>query len=213
MKNRRLFARVICNLAVTLEHEGQPQTGMLHELGLGGASVMCRQPVSRAGLVTLVPEVEGDFEPVEYRVEWTQELGTRYRLGLSYPHRLSTFWNSWAASVLAGVDITNGEVLERRQTIRVPCQLAGIIERGNDAERGSILNIGIGGALISCRSRLAMNAEVRLSLSSPRRLERLEGRVLRSWNRRNSFLYGVEFTELSQEQSSELAILLDQLLS
>ena len=95
----------------------------------------------------------------------------------------------------------------------MPCQLSGIIERGNDAEIGSVVNIGMGGALVTCRTRLAMNADLRLSLTSPRRIEHLEGRVLRSWNRRNSFLYGVEFGELKPEQSSELANLLDQLLS
>ncbi len=212
VRNRRLFSRVVCNLEVELHQTGFLEPAILHELGLGGASVLCCRPPDREQPVRLLPQLTGDFEPVPYTVSWSQPVGQNFRIGLAFADSVGEFLKGWTASILAGVDLTNGGVLKRRQTVRVPCQLTGTVSHAKGSNLGVILDIGIGGALVQCQPSLEPGPQLSLTVTSPLTIEDLPCRILRSWSRHHLWLYGVEFTELTESHEASLAILLDRLL-
>lgn len=212
MENRRLFSRLVCSLPVRVMLKGDELEGKLHNIGLGGAGFFCSRQLTAGEVVGLLPALAGDFEPVTYLVQWAQPREEGYFHGLRYPDKISVFWDSWAASVLAGIDITNGEIMERRRLVRVPCRVGGKLTRGPEAHLGTLLNLGIGGALLLCQPSFPQGSLFELHLDGPPRIQALDCRVLRSWSRLNSWLYGVEFVTVSEQQKVGLQSLLDSWL-
>lgn len=213
MKNRRLFARIPCNLPTRAHTGGKQLNSRLFNISLGGIGLETATPLQQGQKIQLYPDVAGDFQPVTYEVRWSESQGSRFRNGLRFPERLPEFWESWAANVLAGIDITNGEVMERRRLVRVPCHLGGKLTRGPESHLGTLLNLGVGGALLYCRPQLPHGAMFQLNINSPAKVEELECRVLRSWSRHDSWLYGVEFVGLNDQGRAQLATLLERLLT
>ena len=212
MENRRLFSRIACSLPARVRIGDRSLAGKLENLGLGGAGVTCFESLSVGTQFGLVPELEGDFEPVVYEVTWVQERKGVYFHGVRFPDKISLFWETWAASVLAGIDITNGEVLERRKLVRVPCQLSGKLVHGSEAHMGTLLNLGIGGALLLCQPKFEHGAMFDLQLSPPSTVTGLSCRVLRSWSRSRAWLYGVEFVGVTPPQRLGLEVALNRVL-
>ncbi len=209
MENRRLFSRLLCSLPILVLSEQGEIEGKLHNIGLGGAGFSCSQEIEPGQKLGLLPSLSGDFEPVTYEVQWAQKRDQATFHGLRYPGKISVFWDSWAANVLAGIDITNGEVLERRKLVRVPCRVGGKLTRGPEAHLGTLLNLGIGGALLLCQPHFPQGALFALHLDGPPKVQALECRVLRSWSRLNSWLYGVEFVTVSESQRDGLQSMLN----
>lgn len=212
MKNRRLFTRIPCRYLVDILAGGVTLQGELTDISLGGARIRCQGAFEPATPVALRPNPR---EPaIDFEVRWCLERGPdrQRETGLRFVGSVGDFWESWAASILAGFSVTHGELVERRATIRVPTGLRAVVEGDFEDFRGHILNVGPGGALVSCDPSFDRGAEFYLSIPQPVTIADLHCRVLRSWKREGGWLHGVEYLHLDSRQELGLSRLIDSLL-
>ena len=83
--------------------------GEIRNIGLGGLLARVPKKHFEEGDSIWVGPPQG--EPLEYEVCWRKAVGASFELGLRYPHSIAGFWESWAADLLAGSRLTNGEVV------------------------------------------------------------------------------------------------------
>lgn len=208
MDNRRVFARRQCNLVVYLSNQSQSCVGDLRDVSLGGLLIRVPQPLFQEGeRLSVTPQ---DEAPLEYEICWAAPAGAGFEMGLSYPHSIAGFWNSWAADLLAGARPTHSEMVERRSQVRLPCLLEGTLSVKGHQRVVDILDIGAGGALIEMDTQIDETASHELSIESPMRVGHLPCRVVRAWPGEPA-LYGLEFTDLRERHRLAIVRLLNLL--
>lgn len=210
MENRRLFSRVPCNLPILVgSHLGE-----LLDIGLGGTRIRSEGYLGKGAVVRIRPIQGGAFHTLNYQVIWSKSSEGLTEMGLRYPEELDNiFWQSWAADLLAGAEIKNGEILERRNLVRLACHLTGVVTLNQEKSEAKVLDIGQGGALLQMSPEIELGSELSLTLSSPVRVGGLKCAVRRRWEGKNDFGYGVSFIKPSKRHRTGLSRLLDHLLA
>ncbi|MCA9790329.1 MAG: PilZ domain-containing protein [Candidatus Eremiobacteraeota bacterium] len=210
MENRRVFARIPCRLIVSVKGPAGASVGEIRNIGLGGLQARLPRRLSENTQARIAPNFEG-ATALTYEVCWTSQAGGSYDIGFRYPESLSGFWFSWAADLLAGADLTNSEVMERRQLVRLACSLKAELQAGQGSFVGDVLDIGAGGALVESMTELEPGSRVKLTIGSPVRVGNLEARIARRWEG-SPLRYGLEFVNLRERHRLALVRLLDLLL-
>ncbi|MCA9780717.1 MAG: PilZ domain-containing protein [Candidatus Eremiobacteraeota bacterium] len=206
MENRRIFARRECHLVSYFAQGAKSCVGEIQNISLGGLLARVSQEMFVPDQpIILTPQ---DEEPLEYEVCWVESVGGGFEMGLRYPDSVASFWNSWAADLLAGVRPTHSEVLERRTQVRLECLLEGKIKIGDRSLIVDILDIGGGGALLEMDSAINTEEPFELTIETPVRVGNVPCKVARAWGG-DPALYGLEFLELKSRHHLALVRLLD----
>lgn len=151
---------------------------------------------------------------LEYEAAWIDQLESGYEVGLRYPVDLdSTYWHSWVADILAGAEVKNGEILERRRMIRMGGKVTGKIEYDSGREKVKLLDVGQGGALVQSPTEFEEGEQFELSIASPVRVGGLRCEIRRCWKGRTEWGYGVAFVDLRKRHKLALNRLLDHLFT
>ncbi len=207
MKNRRLFSRQACRLEVVFQGDTGPSVGEIHDIALGGLKARLPRPLKKGQRVHVAPD---GSTPLTYEVRWLEPVLGGYEVGLRYPSSLAKFWQSWAAELLAGTDLSHSEIVERRRQVRLECCLFGEFEIDGEEFQGAVLDVGIGGALVETAYPLEESDQVELTLNSPLRVGGLVCRVVRAF--KDTSRFGLAFEDLRPRHRLALARLLDFLL-
>ena len=206
MENRRIFARRECHLVSYFAQGAESCVGEIQNISLGGLLARVSQDLFVPDqTVALTPQ---DEQPLEYVVCWVEQVGGGYEMGLRYPSSVASFWNSWAADLLAGVKPTHSEVLERRSQVRLECLLEGKIKLGDRSLIVDVLDIGGGGALVEMDSTIDTREPFELTIETPVRVGSVPCKIARAWGGEPA-LYGLEFLELKSRHHLALVRLLD----
>ncbi len=214
VENRRLFSRVSCELPVLIRLPDGRHLGSLLDVSVGGTRLQSPVAFELGQRLELRPQQAGDFVVLEYEVAWTDELEAGYEIGLRYPQDLdSGYWHSWVADILAGAEVKNGEILERRRMIRMGGKVTGTIRYGIEKEKVKVLDVGQGGALVQSPTYFEEGEEFDLSIASPVRVGGLRCEIRRCWRGRREWGYGVAFTDLRKRHQLALNRLLDHLFT
>ena len=206
MENRRIFARRECHLVSYFGQGTESCVGEIQNISLGGLLARVSQDIFQPDqTIALTPQ---DEQPLEYIVCWVEPVGVGYEMGLRYPASVASFWNSWAADLLAGVRPTHSEVLERRSQVRLECLLEGKIKLGDRSLIVDVLDIGGGGALVEMDSTIDTREPFELTIETPVRVGSVPCKIARAWGGEPA-LYGLEFLELKSRHHLALVRLLD----
>ena len=209
MENRRAFSRQASQDMVLFRSDAGECLGELRNVSLGGLRARVPKELFEEGEHIWVGPQGG--EALEYLVCWREQAGAGLELGLRYPHSIATFWQSWAADLLAEGRITNGEVLERRSQVRMGCALKGAVKHRRKQHSAMVLDIGGGGALVESDAHLEEGAHLQLTVKNPVRVGHLPCRVARVWEGPNP-KYGLCFEDLKERHRLALVRLLDLLI-
>ena len=206
MENRRIFARRECHLVSYFGQGTESCVGEIQNISLGGLLARVSQDIFQPDqTIALTPQ---DEQPLENIVCWVEPVGGGYEMGLRYPASVASFWNSWAADLLAGVRPTHSEVLERRSQVRLECLLEGKIKLGDRSLIVDVLDIGGGGALVEMDSTIDTREPFELTIETPVRVGSVPCKIARAWGGEPA-LYGLEFLELKSRHHLALVRLLD----
>jgi PilZ domain len=183
--------------------------GEIRDVGLGGLRVRVPKRQFQEGERVVVGPPDED--PLEYEVCWLVSAGAGFEMGLRYPHSMASFWNSWAADMLAGTRWSIGEVVERRRQVRLGCTLKGQLQAEGEPYEAVVLDLGGGGALVETSESLPEGVSVRLTVENPVRVGDLPCEVVRAWPGTPA-RYGLAFVGLRERHRLALVRLLDLLL-
>ncbi len=208
VENRRLFARQGCSLTVILSHESGQCVGEIQNVGLGGIQARVARDLFVPGDIVEVKPQDG--EPLRYEVRWARKAGGGMELGMRFPDSIAGFWHSWAADLLAGTELTNSEVMERRQQIRLACAIKGFVKVKRKQLKGKVLDMGVGGFLFQVDTNLKEGAKGELTIKEPVRIGHVPCQVIRVFPESSS--YGFSFTGLKDRHRLAVVRLLDLLV-
>lgn len=180
----------------------------IQNVGLGGIQARVARDLFGPGeFVEVSPQ---DGEPLRYEVRWARKAGGGMELGMRYPESIAGFWHSWAADLLAGTELTNSEVMERRLQIRLNCAINGFVKIKRKQLKGKVLDLGVGGFLFKVDSDLSEGAKGELTIKDPIRIGHAPCRVVRAFPESGS--YGFSFTGLKDRHRLAVVRLLDLLV-
>ena len=205
--DRRAVPRLPCSQTVTFVSDtGTPGTAELLEVSSRGLRLRLDMALSRGRTLALNAPDDTELEsypPIMAHVVWSSPQGSREHLvGLAVPSELQDE-TTWLDSILASLGYTE-DGSQRRQHIRAQAEIEGWLLLEDQAEEQavtvSVLNLGMGGALLRCASTFPKDAQFRLSIG-PRDdlpLLHVKGTILRSIEKESFTLHPSRFRPLDE---------------
>lgn len=138
--------------------------------------------------------------PLTAKVIWSQGRGKQWISGLCFTGSNEEKAASWVRTALDKMGVSQNKVREKRTHVRVPA--SGITYLANRAGdrlcEGTLVNIGLGGALFSSEVRVEPGTGVSLQSDTVGRPKLDEAGVIRSCRkdvRNQCYLVGIQFTD------------------
>lgn len=140
--------------------------------------------------------------PLPYEISWQeQEEGGPASAGLKFAGGIDAFFRGWLADHLQQALPSQELLLDARQVVRIPCQMAGVLTReSGEVLTCSILDLSVGGVSVATTVELLTGESFVLTLPDHPELGSAEVIVLRTQPFTGHFLCGTKFLELTPAQ-------------
>ncbi|MDQ7823396.1 MAG: PilZ domain-containing protein [Candidatus Eremiobacteraeota bacterium] len=219
IEEKRFSPRVRCliDAQVTLP-SGEGIKAAVVEVSLTGMRLSCDRKLSSGALVKIAP-VKGEGllreskfpeGAVTMQVVWSRQRKTTrdYTAGLKFADTEKNLEGSWAAYVLDRYGIAVGFSTQRRKKSRIPVELSLSIALPLQQVVGTVLDLGIGGMLVSTDIDISKKDILGFRVGPYRHLETLycNGKIVHQKTDapRKSYTYGIVFTKMKEKQVSLL---------
>lgn len=187
-EDRRSVPRIKCRYPIGfLTETGAAGEGQLLDVSAKGFRLRTTLKLSRTMTLAVNPpqtESLSGFSPLMAQVVWSASEREGYTLyGMALPAEVAEE-RTWLEEVLDELGYRH-DGSQRRQHIRANAKIAGQLQLEDDETEEfhsvSVLNLGMGGALIRCEQTLEKNRQFRLTLGPFEDLPELElrGTILR----------------------------------
>jgi len=207
---RRKLIRMSCRLMLEVRVEDGPAIqAVASDLSLSGLRLETRVGFKRnQEIMTILPGSQK--MGVRCCVVWSKKLGRAetYSTGLLFDETDEVMSKSWVKEMLRQVGFGDGRIRERRSHVRVPSHLrCALANRSGDVlTDGTLLNIGLGGALVGVHVEVNAGTILRLQVDPVAGYPALdlmaEVRSSRKDVRNQRFLHGLRF----QNQQDPLVV-------
>ena len=168
-RERREMIRLKCRFPVRCFYKDQSFRGIVTDMGIKGLRLESPRKLRKGQMLQIeLEELTGPFSVarVNCQVRWcrNQKTSTFIGMGVSYEEPLERMSDSWVRSVLYELGFEEEFIYQRRRAVRVDCCLSGELEMDGQRVPVSIVNLGVGGALIRGMGALELRDPVRLFL-------------------------------------------------
>ncbi|GEM_PF-829445 len=145
--------------------------------------------------------------PATMRVVWCRKKsdGKQFVCGLQYADTKKNLQDSWVASLLQHYGVSVGVASQKRKKIRISVDLPISIAHPLEMVSGQVLDLGVGGALISTNIDISRKDILGFRIGPYRSLETLfiDGKIAhqRYVASAKRWTYGILFTRVTEKQS------------
>ena len=197
---RRRAVRIPCRMKAAVD--SVPAVVTVVNLSVLGMRIECSSRLRKNSLVT-VQGRDHSGKSIFARVVWCQSRGSQYQGGLMFVGTRDDIDQSWIRVALDKLGAQN-RTKEKRTHVRVSTQGIATLTRpsGERLCKGTVRNIGLGGALFSSDVGVAIGTPVSLQLESGGRSKLNELSTVRSCRkepRSQQFLIGLQFHKVGEE--------------
>lgn len=214
-RDQRQAARITCDLAVTFVDEfGTRGEGAIIDVSKNGLQLLTPKKLRRG--VTLAVRAPDDESldrtaPFMAKTRWCRKAENgKFRVGLLLPPGVENDPH-WLESLLHQLGYTE-DGGQRREYIRAETQISGRITPVDEQNRVaddfevSVLNLGMGGALLKSQIPLSKNGQFHLSIGPYEDLPelRLFGTILRVVEKPDHILYPSRFRAKEEHEEKVL---------
>lgn len=191
---------------------GKRFTAQVVDMGLEGLRLEMPQKVDRGQLIALRyegPTTCYDYDTVQARIVWArpQPNGTSVLAGVAYINPSPYLERSFIRHLLRVFDLDKLSIHDRRRDVRMPVSLQATLDVTELREDAFIRDIGLGGALVECKSDLPLGTDICIGLTTadgePVTFDANIVRKSRT-NFNEAWLIGVRFTGPSDENSDHV---------
>lgn len=205
---RREIVRVECKVPVVcIFPAGGEMKGTVVDMGMRGVRLETSKKLKKGNTVRLL---RPDGGPVECQIVWSRpkRFTDLHLAGLQFIDSAENLRASWIKGTLKKLGFTPGRIKEKRKHIRVPSdaelRAALVSTAGDEFTEGVLLNLGIGGALVSLNVEVPASTKVSLRVDPISSLKGLElPCVIRSCHqnqRTQKFEHGIRFDDQDDDQ-------------
>lgn len=211
--DRRAVPRLPCSKTVKFVSDtGVPGTAELLEVSSRGLRLSTDMALTKGRTLALNPPDDAELEiyaPIMAHVVWSSSQGpSKHLLGLAVPDELQDE-TTWLDSMLASLGY-NDDGSQRRQHIRAEAEIEGWLLVDDQAEEQSVqisvMNLGMGGALLRSASTFPKDAQFKLSIGPHDDLPQLDllGTILRVIKKESFTLHPCRFRPLDERDDKIL---------
>lgn len=211
IKERRDPIRARCHLPVTVTEGAEARHAIVSDVSLDGLRLKLSSPLKGKKVSVSHPSQACEFEVDTIRCEvlWTRKrkFSRDVVVGLKFSDDPSIIERSWVQFVLRELGFDERAVYRKRQYIRAEANLAADVfdENGNRLAEATVVNLGLGGVLLSTGEKLEWDSWVRLEIGPYHKLPVLDLRGLilsrgTDPDRTACFVYSIRFHEPGDEQ-------------
>ncbi len=209
IRERRRLIRIPCNLGVHYKRGGIVYEGVIRDLSLGGARLFATG-IQVQDELEISPVGEEDWVPGKV-VWWNEDAGMG---GVQFTAEPEDLGRSWIVDRLCSLGLDAGKVLNRRRFTRIEIVLEVELEVENYRGRGTLRDLGLGGALVLVEHPLPMGSEgiLKMHLDLDSDTLRLPFRVLACRSEEAGWVHNVEFRNLIPDATRRLGRVLVDLI-
>lgn len=151
VEERREIVRIPCKVPVILLPEGGGEmTAVVIDMGLKGLRLETDKKLSKKKALRIIRREGG---PIVCGVKWTRpkRFSDKFHTGVEFQDTAENLRASWIKPTLQQLGFQPGRIKEKRRHIRVPSDSRAVIasSAGEELGDGILMNLGIGGALVS----------------------------------------------------------------
>ncbi|MCA9793750.1 MAG: PilZ domain-containing protein [Candidatus Eremiobacteraeota bacterium] len=199
LEERRRRLRVRCYVKVDLGEVGR---GIVTDLSMEGVRIKLSQPLAEGDEVSIRYHESGQGD-VRCRTVWTKQEREQTVAGLAYHDSGENMRRSWVKYVLEGLGFDESKTFQRRKHIRAEASIPARV-LSEPRQKGRVLNIGMGGALLETDTPLVPEDRILLEVCQWRILPALavEAGVLQTRQEKSGgpYLSSLLFLEMEPEQ-------------
>ena len=219
-ENRKLV-RLRCHYEVKAETNDKKFDATILDMGLKGLKLRCLQQLKVNQVIriwTPLPIIGASSEPVECKVVWTRQPDRNFLIfsGLVYTSDPKVMKHSWVKYFLKELGFKSETIYSKRKHIRADCFLDGSFRAASmdKARPIRVYNVGVGGILMEYHNSLPLGELVDIEVGPLDKLIpfRAKGKLVKIIPDGKTFLYGVEFTEISSPDLKTLGGYLKHML-
>jgi len=220
-EERRRLIRLRCDYKVKCVVDQEQFSAQIRDMGLNGMRLRMTEKL-KAGTNIFVyhpsntQRVENEY--VLCLVRWSRKRrdAEDFDVGLQYADTPGNMRRSWVKFLLKELGFDERAIYTRRKSIRADSSIAGVLSLDGSEFRGTILNLGAGGALFESDTTFATNSKVQLRVGPLGNLRTiwLPGVMLHSKESEESGLQlaSIRFLDLKPGQVRSLGQFVLQLL-
>lgn len=212
-EERRRLIRVKCNYDVSCIVGNKTFPATVLDMGLNGLRMEVPERLRKGATVYVhhpKPSNRFDNEHVMCNVKWcrNKKTGDGLEVGVQYADTPGNMRRSWVKFLLKELGFDERAIYTRRKSVRAPSHLKGSMTNG-DGERseGTVLNLGVGGALFTAENAFPPGSAVRLKVGPYRRMSPLEldATIISTRKQRdNGYFVSVRFTDPTPKEVKRL---------
>ncbi|MBI3929605.1 MAG: PilZ domain-containing protein [Armatimonadetes bacterium] len=203
-EERRQLIRLSCKIVALCSASGREFKVAVTDIGLNGMRLEAPEQLKKGqALQILCPNQPGGAIACE--VVWCRQVGNSksWSTGVRFSDSDENKASSWIKPALHSLGFGAGKIKERRTHVRVPANCrprAAVANKAGDVlTEGSLLNLGIGGALVSLGVEVRPGMTIRLQLDPLGALPGLdllsEVRSCKKDVRNQKWLHGMRFND------------------
>ena len=148
--DRRGTLRIPCDLEARLGKADDVVPVRVVDIGLRGLRVLVLGKVRKRAVLELMPPQEKTGPSVTCRIEWKKQVEEGFLTGVSFRESEETLAKSWLFEELRAIGAEAIKTEQRRTGIRVICNTDCMIRVGHNRREATLIDLGLGGALIEC---------------------------------------------------------------
>ncbi len=208
-EERRRLIRLKCSYDVTAIVGDRTMPARAIDVGLYGMRLEMRDRL-RSGSSLYVhhpkPSHRFDNEHVLCEVRWCRRKpkSPNLEVGVQYADTPGNMRRSWVKFLLKELGFDERAIYTRRKAIRAPASITGEMRDGQTTIPGTILNLGVGGALVQSANSYAPGSSLRLRVGPYKRFKPLdlEGTIIstRKQDESEGYLTSIRFGSVTPSQ-------------
>lgn len=203
---RRELVRLRCKYEVigkTLT--GKKFKGYIIDMGLKGMKLHTFEQLRKGETVDItypVPILEVPKDTVRCTVQWSRTRPRDYVIfaGLLYSEDDRQMSKSWVKYLLRQLGFSKSNIYQKRKYARAECFVpAQILGSSGSKVKGTLFNLGVGGALVEAAAPLDVGEEVELTIGPYESLSQfaISGKLVNRQSEAKRYLHGIEFPHLT----------------
>ena len=171
--DRRGTLRIPCRLEARLRTSGEEVEADVVDIGLRGLCLLIKGKVRKGSVVDLLPR-QSEEQPVKCKIQWKKKHSDGFLSGVSFQDDKESLSRSWLFEEVKAIGLEAVETEQRRSGVRVICNTPAQLKHGNERREVSMVDVGLGGALIeSDGETLKSGDKVRLEFGPLEELPRV----------------------------------------
>lgn len=229
LREKRFSPRISCDVQATCMSPGHDDaTIIITEIGLFGVRIHIGRML-RTGEEIRIAAIKGigilsgaryATDVIKMKVLWCKKRKTArdYMAGLRYNDTKKSLRDSWVSYLLKKFGIAVGVSSQKRKKVRIPSHLPLVYSTGSDEKTGNVIDIGLGGMLISSENKIPEQEYVQFRVGPYKTLGEFvfQGKVVhhRFVHSTGKWVAGIIFSRMSEVQdkllSSYLSVVLQE---